>query len=303
MVDDETQRLANIFIFGLGYSARHLAARLGAAGHRVTGTTRDGRGGSIAFEDEARVRAGLTAATHVVSCVPPGADGDPVLERYRDTFGAKWIAYLSSTGVYGDTGGAWVDESAPIGAGRRQARGTADATWLALGARVFRLPGIYGPKRSALDRIAEGTARRVAVDQLFSRIHVEDIASAVMAAFDAPPGAYNLADELPASQNDVMLFAARLLGADPPPLVSLDRLSGPARGFYSERRRVATTKARRVLGWAPRYPDYRAGLRALSATSRPITVTTSPQMASGVQRSPSKAVESSMAITGTITLE
>jgi nucleoside-diphosphate-sugar epimerase len=199
-----------------------------------------------------------------------------VLARYGDALKARWLGYLSSTGVYGDTGGAWVDESAPTlldqaGTGRRTARAEADAAWLSLGARVFRLPGIYGPGRNALERVREGRAHRIDLPgQVFSRVHVEDIAAGVLAAFQAPPGAYNLADDLPASQNAVIEEASRLLGQAPPPLLSLEEanLSPPARAFYGENRRVANGKAKRVLGWGPRYPDYRAGLLACLAAER-----------------------------------
>jgi nucleoside-diphosphate-sugar epimerase len=256
--------LDRFFIFGLGYSARRIAARLVAQGFEVIATGRDGM---LSFDDEGTVRAALADATHVLSSVPPGGEGgDPVLDRHGNALGGKWLGYLSSTGVYGDTGGAWVDESAPTGQGRRTARADADARWLALGARVFRLPGIYGPGRSALDRVRQGTAQRIDVpDQVFSRVHVDDIASGVMLGLGAPPGAYNLADDLPASQNAVIEEACRLLGQAPPPMVPLDAagLSPMARGFYAENRRVANGKARRVLGWCPRYPDFRAGLRAL----------------------------------------
>jgi nucleoside-diphosphate-sugar epimerase len=150
---------------------------------------------------------------------------------------------------------------------------------------VFRLPGIYGPGRSALERVAEGRAHRVdAPGQVFSRVHVDDIVTGVIAAFDAPAGAYNLADDLPASQNDVAAFAARLIGISPPPVIPLHNLSPAARGFYAENRRVANGKAKRVLGWAPRFPDYRAGLRALSAMTSPISVSTPPAAVSHVQR-------------------
>lgn len=276
--------MARMLIFGLGYTAARLATRLRAEGWAVSGTTRDGREGTIAFGDEAQVADELAAATHVLSSVPPN-DGDPVLARYGAHLAGKWIAYLSSTGVYGDTGGAWVDESASTGTGRRQARAEADAAWLAMGARVFRLPGIYGPGRSPLDRVAAGRAHRVdAPGQVFSRVHVDDILTGVIAGFDAPAGAYNLADDRPASQNAVVDFAARLLGLPPPPFVTLDQLSPMARGFYAENRRVANGKARRVLGWTPAYRDYRAGLRALKATTSPISVSTPPPTASGVQR-------------------
>lgn len=276
-----------LFVFGLGYCARALARHVRAAGGQIAGTTRDGRGGTLRFEDVAAVTAELAVATHILSSVPPVGEGDPVLARYGAVlagFGG-WRGYLSSTGVYGDARGAWVDETAPTGLGRRNARAEADAAWLARGAHVFRLPGIYGPGRSPLDRLANGTAHRVAVaGQVFSRIHVADIVTGVVAGFHGPPGAYNLADDVPAAQNDVVSFAARLLGLPPPPVVALDTLPPMARGFYAENRRVANGKARRVLGWVPRYADYRAGLRALSAMTSPPITSTAPAPASHDQR-------------------
>jgi nucleoside-diphosphate-sugar epimerase len=137
---------------------------------------------------------------------------------------------------------------------------------------VFRLPGIYGPGRSALERVRAGAAHRIDLPaQVFSRIHVDDLASGVLAGLDAPPGVYNLADDLPASQNAVIEEACRLLGVEPPPLQSLEEagLSTPARAFYAENRRVANGKARRVLGWAPRFADYRTGLRDCLRRSSP----------------------------------
>lgn len=261
--------MAHLFIFGLGYTAKRIRAAAEARGWRVTAT---GREGEVAFEDENGVRAALAAASHVLSSVPPDEKGDPVLARYGNALCHDWLGYLSSTGVYGDTGGAWVDESAPVGRGRRSARSEADAAWLARGARVFRLPGIYGPARSALDRVAEGLAHRIDLPgQVFSRIHVDDIAAGVIAGLDARPDAYNLADDLPASQNAVIEEACRLLGVPPPPLQTLDEagLSPQARAFYAENRRVANGKAKRVLGWRPRYPTYREGLRAILRRTSP----------------------------------
>lgn len=276
-----------LLIFGMGYTAQVLAARLRAEGWHVTGTSRSGADDLLRFDDEAAVLAELARATHLLSSVPPDpARGDPVLERYARAICASgaWLGYLSSTGVYGDAGGAWVDESAPLG-GRRPERTAADRAWLAAGARVFRLPGIYGPGRSPLDRVASGSAHRVDLpDQVFSRVHVEDIARGVIAGFDAPPGAYNLADDAPASQNDVIAFAAQLLGLAPPQFVALETLSPMAQGFYAENRRVATGKARRLLRWRPLYPDYRAGLRALNATTSPPSTSTAPAAASHDQR-------------------
>ena len=253
-------------IFGLGYTASRLAATLEARGWEVIST---GCAGTLAFDDTGNVRAALADAGHVLSSVPPGGEGeDPVLACYGGQLGGKWLGYLSSTGVYGDTAGAWVDETAPTGQGRRTARAEADAQWLALGARVLRLPGIYGPGRSALERVAEGKAHRIDLPgQVFSRVHVDDIVAGACLALDAPAGAYNLSDDLPASQNAVIEEACRLLGLAPPPLQSLDEagLSPMARAFYAENRRVANGKARRVLGWRPAWPCYREGLRGLLA--------------------------------------
>ena len=279
--------MSRLLVFGLGYTARRLSNALRDKGWRVVGTTRDGRGGSIAFHGAERVRAEIAAATHILSSVPPEGEIDPVLAAYRDPIATAgvWTGYLSSTGVYGDTGGGWVDESAPTGSGRRGARAAADGAWCALGARVFRLPGIYGPGRSPLDRVRDGRAHRVGLPgQVFSRIHVDDIVSGVMAGLSGPAGAYNLADNLPCDQDQVVAYAAALLGLPLPPVVPIESLSPMARGFYAENRRVSALKAKRVLGWVPRHPDYRFGLRALSATTSPAPVNTAPAIASVLQR-------------------
>lgn len=262
---------ANLFIFGLGYSAGRIANSMRDAGWHVDAT---GSAGNVDFADPAAVTRALDAASHVLSSVPPSAGSDPVLDSYGDVLANsredRWLGYLSSTGVYGHTKGAWVDESAPTGGGRRTARAEADARWLDMDARVFRLPGIYGPGRSAFDRIASGKAHRIDLPgQIFSRVHVDDIACGVVAAMahDAPSGAYNLSDDLPASQNAVIELACQLMGVDPPPMQSLEEagLSDMARGFYLENRRVANGKARRVLGWEPQFPTFREGLAAIIA--------------------------------------
>ena len=261
--------MAHLFIFGLGYSAKRIRAAAEACGWQVSAT---GSEGELAFEDEDAVRAALASARHVLSSVPPDDSGDPVLARYGDALGHFWLGYLSSTGVYGDAGGAWVDETAPVGGGRRSARMDADAAWLERRARVFRLPGIYGPGRSALDGVAERRAHRIDLPaQVFSRVHVDDIAAGVIAGLEAPPGAYNLADDLPASQNAVIAEACNLLGVEPPPLQTLEEagLSPQARAFYAENRRVANGKAKRVLGWRPQFPTYREGLRAIVRPTSP----------------------------------
>jgi len=278
-----------LLIFGLGYSTSRLAARLAPHGWRIAAVTRDGRGDTIAFGDAQRVAFEIAHATHIVSSVPPAGDEDPVLAAYASALAASpaWLGYLSSTGVYGDTGGAWTDESAPIGTGRRSARAAADMAWLDLGARVFRLPGIYGPGRSPLDRVASGQAMRIdAPGHFFSRIHLDDLVAGVVAGFDAPAGAYNLADDLPAPQSEVLAYACTLLGLPVPPLVPLAeaQLSPQTRSFYSERRRIANGKARRVLGWRPRFADYRLGLRALSAITNPASTSTAPPPATADQR-------------------
>lgn len=280
----------SMLIFGMGYTAQVLAGRLRALGWQVRGT---GSAGDLAFDDGAAVRAALAEATHVLSSVPPARDGtEPVLDAYGADIarsGVQWIGYLSSTGVYGDAGGAWVDESTPVGRGRRTARADADLAWQALDARVrvFRLPGIYGPGRSALDRVTEGRAHRIAIpDQVFSRVHVEDIVSGVIGGFAGPAGAYNLADDLPCSQNTVIEEAARLLGVAPPPMQSLEEanLSPMALAFYAENRRVANGKTKRVLGWKPAFPTYREGLRELSASTSPAIAKPAPDAARTDQR-------------------
>ncbi len=257
--------MKQMLIFGLGYTASRLAEQLRDAGWRIDATGRDG---NLTFEDEASVLAALGRASHVLSSVPPAA-ADPVLERYGHALAGrgKWLGYLSSTGVYGDTGGAWVDESAPTGTGRRSARSEADAAWLELGARVFRLPGIYGPGRSALDRVREGKARRI------------DLARP-----DLQPGPcrrYRRGGDRRARCSDWGLQSRRRSSLQPeprdrgslPPAAALRRrryrrstrrASARRRcAFYSENRRVANGKAKRVLGWKPAYPTYREGLRSL----------------------------------------
>lgn len=261
--------MPHMFIFGLGYSAKRIKRSLEGMGWTVSAT---GREGDSAFEDDEAVRRALGTADAVLSSVPPAGDSDPVLDRYGSHLAHGWLGYLSSTGVYGDTGGAWADETAPVGSGRRSARATCDVEWLARSARVFRLPGIYGPGRSALERVREGRAQRIDLPhQVFSRIHADDIASGVIAALEAPAGAYNLADDLPASQNAVIEEACRLLGTEAPPLVLLENaaLSPRARAFYAENRRVANGKARRVLGWRPRFATYREGLADCLRRSSP----------------------------------
>jgi nucleoside-diphosphate-sugar epimerase len=271
------QAMSHLLIFGLGYTAARIKAALEAKGWRVDAT---GRAGNLAFDaDFEAIRSIIGTCDAILSSVPPErvTGGDDVLLTYGGALEAAarkgtWIGYLSSTGVYGDQAGAWVDEATPTiaetGAGRRNARAEADLAWLRLGARVFRLPGIYGPGRSALDRVRAGQARRIDLPgQVFSRVHADDIASGVIAALEqnAPAGAYNLGDDFPCNGNEVTEHACRLLGLPLPPLETLEEanLSEMARGFYMENRRVANGKAKRVLGWEPRFPTYVEGLEGL----------------------------------------
>lgn len=281
-----------MLIFGLGYTAGRLAERLRGEGWTLHATRRAAAANAIAFDDEAAVLAAIATASHILSSVPPADGIDPVLARYGEAIrGAApaWLGYLSSTGVYGDAGGGWVDESAPIAGTRVPGRAEADGAWLAAGARVFRLPGIYGPGRSAIERVREGKARRTGIaGQVFSRVHVDDIAAGIAASLTrGPAGAYNLADDAPAPQDAVTEEAARLIGLPPPPVADLDTLSPMARRFYAENRRVANGRAKRLLGWRPRFADYRAGLAdclARSATASPASAATHPSAASADQR-------------------
>ena len=256
-----------LLVFGPGYTAGRFAA---AFAGRVSVVRSRAAPGVLTLDDPA-LPAAIAAATHILSSVPPAAGGsDPVLAAHGAALAAapaRWIGYLSSTGVYGDAGGAWIDESAPLN-GRRSGRIAADRAWTALHpqSRVFRLPGIYGPGRSALDRLRAGPVARIDLPgHVFSRIHVDDIVAALAASCErGAPGVYNIADDKPAPGEAVTAHAARLLGREPSPLVGLDaaNLSPMGGAFYGENRRVANVKMTRDLGVRLRYPDYRAGLAA-----------------------------------------
>ncbi len=279
-----------LLCFGFGYTAEALAKRLLAEGWRVTGTTRSAARakeiGKLGAEplllpdfSGAVLHTALRSASHVLSSVPPDENGDPVLqalgERLEEARQLSWIGYLSTTGVYGDRGGAWVDEDTPPAPGnpRSQRRLEAETAWLrlqrdhGLAVQVFRLAGIYGPGRSQIAALKAGRARRVVKPgQLFSRIHVADIAGALAASMRRPaPGRiYNLADDEPAATDEVVSYAARLLGIEPPPAIPFEQaeLSEMARSFYAENRRVGNTRLRQELGLELAYPSYREGLAA-----------------------------------------
>ena len=281
-----------LFCFGLGYTAKALARHLRQRGWTVAGTTR-GEDKLAALRDEgieahlfdrarplAEPTEALAGTTHLLTSIMPDDVGDPVLGCHLPDLLAVgsigWAGYLGTTGVYGDRKGAWVDEtdrptpSLP----RTERRLAAEGHWLASGlpAHVFRLAGIYGPGpgRNALETVRAGRARRVVKpDQVFGRIHVDDIVQVLTASMERPnPGAiYNVADDQPAPPQDVVTYAAELLGVEPPPAVPFDQadLSEAARSFYADNRRVSNRRIREELGVRLRYPDYRTGLNALFA--------------------------------------
>ena len=291
------KRPQHLFCFGLGYTAAVLARRLLDAGWTVTGTARSeagkqaliqtGIGAQVFSREQPLNDAGerLADVTHVLSSISPDLKGDPVIDLHGGDLAAApnlaWLGYLSSTGVYGDRDGGWVDESSdriPITpTGRR--RVAAEDRWFGLGqefggresslpVHLFRLAGIYGPGRNAIEAVREGRARRIhKAGQVFSRIHVDDIATVLIASMERPnPGAvYNLCDDRVAPQEEVVAFAARLLGQPPPPLVDYKAAQLPelARGFYAECKRVSNRRIKTELGVTLRYPDFKAGLRAL----------------------------------------
>lgn len=269
---------------GHGYSARALARRLGPGWH-VIGTTRNAEKAK-ALEAEGveplvwpgtDLGPALDRATHLLSSVAPDAEGDPALREAQEQIAAArpdWVGYLSTTGVYGDHGGDWVDEDTPLtpSTARGRARVAAEAAWQALGLplHIFRLAGIYGPGRGPFAKVRAGTARRIVKEgQVFSRIHVDDIAQVLAASIARPdPGAiYNVCDDDPAPPQDVIAEAARLLGLPVPPEVAFEDadLSPMARSFYAESKRVRNDRIKRELGVQLRYPTYREGLTALLA--------------------------------------
>ncbi len=278
-----------LLIFGLGYTGAAIAAAARARGQTVLGTTRGTAGpGCVDF---AAAGPAIAAATHLLVTAAPDADGDPVLARHGAAIGAaaragglRWIGYLSSTGVYGNRDGGWVDEDTPPAPSgpRGQRRLAAEAAWEATVAGtptaldLVRLAGIYGPGRSPFDALRAGQARRVVKPgHAFGRIHRDDIVRAVLAAMDRPDGArrvLNLADDLPAENAEVISFAAGLLGIAPPPAVAFAdaaaTMSPMALSFWADNRRIASRKTQAALGIAWRYPGYREGLEAILAEER-----------------------------------
>jgi nucleoside-diphosphate-sugar epimerase len=277
--------MSRLLCFGYGYTARALAKILAPHGWDIIGTSREpAEPGVLRFDRDLRLLPGaLDGVTHVLTSVPPDDRGDPVLDQMWPQLVAartslRWVGYLSSTGVYGDHKGGWVDETtrpAPTSE-RAQRRSTAEASWLVMSREhglpihVFRLSGIYGPGRSVLDEIRAGTAKRILrPGHLFGRIHVDDIARVLVASMDQlNPGAiYNVTDDEPAAPADVVTYACELLGLPPPPETPFEKaeLSPMAASFWTDRRRVKNERIKRELGVKLLYPTYREGLAAILA--------------------------------------
>lgn len=292
--------MSRLFCFGLGYSAEVLARRLSTQGWRIAGTARTREGAArlaglgyeaLVFDGQSPapgVGAALADATHILVSAAPDENGDPSLRWHRDDLAGAaalcWVGYLSTIGVYGDAGGDWIDEMTPPnpGAQRTHRRVAAESDWLAFGrargaggppVQVFRLGGIYGPGRSAVDDLREGTARRIVKPgQVFNRIHVGDIAGVLEAA---ARGAgthtlYNVVDDEPAPPQDVVAYAAGLMGLAVPPEIAFEDapLTPMGRSFYAANRRVRNRRLHDDLGVRLRYPSYREGLAAILAGVR-----------------------------------
>jgi len=284
--------MRTLLIFGYGFSGQALARRLKPKGWDVVATFRDPEAAvriaadgvqPIDLHDRAALVQALAATQALLVTAPPGPDGCPGLNALVGPLAEAgafpdWIGYLSTTGVYGDRRGGWVTEQSRLAAqsveGAR--RVGAERDWFEVGrgmgltVTAFRLPGIYGPGRSAFDRLREGRARRIVAEgQVFSRIHVDDLAAGLAASIARPrAGAvYNLCDDEPAPNSEVLAYAAGLLGMEPPPEIALAdaALSPAAMRFYAESKRVSNALAKAELGWRPMYPTYREGLRAIIA--------------------------------------
>lgn len=282
----------HLFIFGFGYVAATLAEMLREnAEWKISGTSRDAgkrlayqRSGVelVDFSDQEGVEAALSTATHLLISIPPAKEErDDVLHAYAEALKSvgphlQWVGYLSTTGVYPDANGEWVSEETPANpaSSRGHVRLHAENAWLQLGqqtgapVQIFRLSGIYGPGRNALEDVKRGTARKlVKAGHVFSRIHVADIACALQLSMSQPTALqiYNVSDDAPAPSADVIDYAAQLLGIAPPPFedVAMAEISPMMREFYSASRRVSNAKLKAALGWQPEFPSYREGLQAI----------------------------------------
>ena len=282
----------HLFCFGLGYSCRRLAQRLLKEEWRVSGTTRSEEGANTLGQDGIETwlfggsagdtldKTAFADVTHVIASIPPGAEGDPALVWQPDWMlhapSLRWVGYLSTPAVYGDRGGALVheDDDPNPGSGRGERRLAAERAWVSAfektgaSVQVFRLSGIYGPGRSAIDQMRNGKARIIdKPGQVFNRIHVDDIGTILMASMQRPNHGriYNVADDEACPSGDVIRYAASLLGMDPPEPIPFDsaELSPMARSFYSECKRLDTTRIKSELGVELAYPSYREGLQSI----------------------------------------
>ena len=276
--------MKHLLCFGFGFSAQHLAAILDKSEWRISGTSRSGEGVAainatghegILFDE---LKLIPSSVTHILSSVSPDKFGDPVLRQFETSLAAQakqfeWLAYLSTTGVYGDRAGALIDETAELrpNGERGQRRVDAEQQWQAIAnlpLHIFRLPGIYGPGRNQLESVKDGTAKRIIkTGQIFSRIHVEDIAGILKASIAKPnpKQIYNMADDEPCPPQDVVTYACELLGVAPPPEIPFEQaeLSPMARSFYADSKRVSNARIKTELGYQLKYPNYRVGLTAL----------------------------------------
>ncbi len=289
--------MKSLFCFGIGFSARAIAERLRSGGWNIAGTARSSEKCQLLESEgftmvpfsgdrrEEQVAEHLQSATHILVSVPPGEMRDPVLENHRNDLkeapNIEWIGYLSTVGVYGDHDGGWVDETtkpAPVSK-RSQRRVEAEQAWRELASEIgaplgiFRLSGIYGPGRNALVNLRRGRARRVIKPgQVFNRVHVGDIAGSVLASIAQPrlDAIYNVTDDEPAPPQDVIAYAAELLGMPRPPDIAFEDadLSPMGRSFYGENKRVSNALIKSELGVALTYPSYREGLAALLESER-----------------------------------
>ncbi len=276
--------MKHLLCFGFGFSAEALARKLDPREWRVSGTSRSPEGvaaiNAQGFEGALfnELNSIPASVTHIVTSVPQSVDGDPVLQQFSHELISRaksfdWVAYLSTTGVYGDRAGAWVDEDSELqpNTDRGQRRVDAEAAWKQvadLPLHIFRLAGIYGPGRNAFESLKSGKAQRVIKQgQIFSRIHVEDIAGVLLASINNPnPGrVYNLADDEPCPPQDVIAYAAELLGLPIPPDIPFEdaKLSAMAKSFYADSKRVSNARIKSELGYELKYPNYRVGLKAL----------------------------------------
>ncbi len=274
--------MTTLLSLGHGYTSSALAARLVPLGWTVIGTCRDPARADLLRATgveplllPADLSPALARATHVLAAAAPDAQGDPFLRMAGAALRAahpRWVGYLSTTAVYGDHQGAWVDEATPINPQslRARQRVQAEEAWLATGlpVHIFRLAGIYGPGRGPFEKVRDGSARRIIKPgQVFSRIHVADIAETLLASIRRPnPGTiYNVCDDDPAPAEDVLSHAAHLLGLPEPPAIPYDEaeMTPLARSFYAESKRVRNDRIKTELGVKLRYPDYRAGLAEL----------------------------------------